>query len=145
MNPTPLRILLADDDKDDCTFFVRALSEIPMATQLTVVNDGEQLMDYLAQKTPPLPHVIFLDLSMPRKTGFECLAEIKEDERWKNLHVVMLSTSYARDVIYEQGLMNTLTKMGSEQFIRKPSNYDQLKELIYEALKKLTEAKLSNP
>ena len=82
---------------------------------------------------------------MPRKTGFECLAEIKEDERWKNLHVVMLSTSYARDVIYEQGLMNTLTKMGSEQFIRKPSNYDQLKELIYEALKKLTEAKLSNP
>ena len=53
MNPTPLRILLADDDKDDCTFFVRALSEIPMDTQLSVVHDGEQLMDYLAQKNAP--------------------------------------------------------------------------------------------
>ena len=75
----PMNILLADDDADDCFFFEKALREIPMATQLTTVNDGERLMDHLSKNMEQLPDVLFLDLNMPRKSGFECLTEITEN------------------------------------------------------------------
>ena len=96
-------------------------------------------MKYLSDNIARLPDILFLDLSMPRKTGFECLAEIKEDEKLKDLSVIMLSTSYSRDMNFEQGLINTLSKMGSDEFIRKPSNYDQLKQLIHQSLNRLLE------
>jgi CheY-like chemotaxis protein len=81
----PIHILLADDDIDDRGFFEKALLEIPIACQLTMVQDGEQLMDYLNKHTMELPDVLFLDLSMPRKTGFECLTEIKENLLFSDL------------------------------------------------------------
>jgi CheY-like chemotaxis protein len=72
-----LRVLLADDDADDCLFFKEALEELPLSTSLTIVNDGDQLMKWLLKNTSRLPHVLFLDLNMPRKNGFECLTEIR--------------------------------------------------------------------
>ncbi len=80
-----LNILLADDDTDDCVFFKRALKELAIPISLTTVHDGEQLMDFLANKTNELPHVLFLDLNMPRKNGFECLSEIKSNEKLSQL------------------------------------------------------------
>ena len=71
----------AEDDKDDRFFFEKALAEISFNTNLTTVLDGEQLMDYLLKNPEQLPDIIFLDLSMPRKNGFECLAELKENEK----------------------------------------------------------------
>src|SRR5450759_3766148 len=97
MNLKQLNILLADDDTDDCFFFDKALRETPIATHLTIVHDGEQLMDYLSKNSEHLPDVLFLDLSMPRKTGFECLSEIKENKKLKDLPVVMFSTSFPQD------------------------------------------------
>ena len=65
MNPNqqnaPLNILLADDDTDDRFFFDKALKEIPIATHLTTVHDGEQLMNYLSENSEHLPDVLFLD------------------------------------------------------------------------------------
>jgi CheY-like chemotaxis protein len=68
-----INILLADDDTDDCFFFEKALREISITTQLTSVSDGERLMDHLSKNLGKLPDVLFLDLNMPRKSGFECL------------------------------------------------------------------------
>ena len=65
-----MKILLADDDLDDLFFFKKALSEIPIETELTTAHDGEELMAYLTENSDHLPDVLFLDLSMPRKTGF---------------------------------------------------------------------------
>lgn len=62
-----VNILLADDDKDDCLFFKEALEELPLSSQLTVMHNGEQLMRFLEEKTSELPHVLFLDLNMPKK------------------------------------------------------------------------------
>ena len=70
-------ILLADDDTDDCIFFKEALDELLLPTKLMTVHDGEQLMHLLANESTELPDVLFLDLNMPRKNGFECLEEIK--------------------------------------------------------------------
>jgi CheY-like chemotaxis protein len=134
---TTLHILLADDDFDDCFFFENALKEIPISNRLTTVRDGEELMNYLHANTNQLPDVLFLDLSMPRKSGFECLTEIKEDEKLKDLPVIMISTSFPRDNKYEQNIINMLYKIGAMDYIRKPGNYQSLKEVIHTSLIKV--------
>ncbi len=135
----PLNILLADDDADDRFFFDKALREIPIECQLNTVPDGEQLMDYLSQNLEQLPDVLFLDLSMPRKSGFECLTEIMENPALQGMAVVMFSTSYSRDMHYEQSIINMLYDIGAQDYIRKPSDFAQLKEAIHNTLIKLIE------
>lgn len=136
-----MNILVADDDADDCFFFEKALREIPIATKLTIVNDGERLMDYLSKNTSTLPNILFLDLNMPLKSGFECLTEIMEDEILKNLYVVMFSTSYTFDPSYEQSMIEVLYRLGAKDYIRKPGDFSNLKELIHQSLIKQTEKK----
>jgi CheY-like chemotaxis protein len=58
-------------------FFKDALGELPLLTKLSTVANGEQLMEVLNQ-TELLPDLLFLDLNMPRKNGFDCLLEIKQ-------------------------------------------------------------------
>ena len=139
MNKKQLNILLADDDTDDCFFFEKALREISIPTQLTTVNDGERLMDYLSKNSEQLPDVLFLDLNMPRKSGFECLTEIVENIQLKEIPVVMFSTSYTLDPNYEQSMIDVLFKMGAQDYIRKPGDFAKLKELIQQSLTKLIE------
>ena len=133
-----LNILLADDDTDDRFLFAKALKEIPIAAHLVMVHDGEQLMDYLNANTSKLPDIVFLDLSMPRKTGFECLSEIKESEKLKNLAVIVFTTSFASGIDFEQGLINTLSKIGAEEYIRKPNSFEELKKIISNILTKVS-------
>ncbi len=140
-NPTTLNILLSDDDTDDRFFFQKALKDIDIATNLIIVNDGEQLMEYLAKNSENLPDVLFLDLSMPRKTGFECLTEIRENTKLKAMPVIMLSTSYTQDHTYEQSIINLLYTIGASDFIRKPNSFEKLKDLIEVTLMKVIEKK----
>jgi len=137
-----LNILLADDDMDDCFFFEKALEELQLSTHLTIVRDGQQLMNYLSENSKNLPDVLFLDLNMPRKNGFECLCEIKEHESLKVIPVVMFSTSYPRDQIYEANMINTLLKIGAHHFIRKPGDFAQLKQVIHQTLTMFAEKNL---
>jgi CheY-like chemotaxis protein len=122
----PLNILLADDDTDDCSFFKEAVEELLLSTQLTAVNDGEQLMQLLTNETNELPDVLFLDLNMPRKNGFECLSEIKGNQKLRQLPVIIFSTSF------EQEVVNLLYKNGAQYFIRKPSEISQFKKIIHQ-------------
>ena len=137
-NDTPLNILFADDDVDDRLLFEKALGEIPITSRLTTVKDGEQLMHYLLDNFEQLPDVLFLDLSMPRKNGFECLSEIGDNINLKAMPVVMISTSYSSDTLYEQSMIGMLYKMGARDFIRKPGDFEKLKQGIHSALIKVT-------
>ena len=136
-----LNILLAEDDIDDRFFFAQALKELPIHTHLVTVHDGEQLMDYLSKHLNDLPDVLFLDLSMPQKSGFECLAEIKEEMQLVEMPVIMFSTAFPRDNHYEQGLIKMLLNMGAQGFIRKPSNFNLLKDIIHQWLNKVIDNK----
>lgn len=127
MKSIPINILLADDDDDDCLFFKEALDELPMATQLTTVNDGNELMQLL-NKTQALPHVLFLDLNMPLKNGYECLSEIKTNPILSTLPVIIFSTSFDKDSVYQ------LREYGAHYYIRKPGVFSELKTVIYSAL-----------
>jgi len=138
MNPPQLNVLLADDDLDDYTFFKTALDALPVSTHLTAVKDGQELMQLLTGENYTLPHVLFLDINMPRKNGFECLSEIKHNDKLKDLPVVMFSTSNSREA------MSSLFKNGAHVYIRKPGNFEQLKELIYHALPLATDKLSTN-
>jgi CheY-like chemotaxis protein len=139
MNLKQLDILLADDDTDDCLFFKKVLEELLLSTNLTTVHDGEQLMQLLTSETSELPHILFLDLNMPRKNGFECLSEIKQNKKLKDLPVVIFSTSF------EQEVVNLLYKNGAQYFIRKPSVFLQFKEIILQALTLILQENGSQP
>lgn len=132
MNIKHLDILLADDDTDDCLFFEEALLELPLSTKLTAVHDGEQLMQLL-NNDKKLPHILFLDLNMPRKNGFECLAEIKQHKKLHDLPVVIFSTSLEKEVV------NMLYDNGAQYFIRKPSEFAQFQKIIFHVLTLVTQ------
>lgn len=138
MNEKKLNILLADDDIDDCNFFKDALDTLPVSTRLAIVHDGEELMNYLDENLPYLPHVLFLDINMPRKNGFECLAEIKKNPKLKDLPVVMFSTSKEQDKI------KILFNKGANIYIHKPGSFTQLAQVIHHALPLATENIFSN-
>ena len=139
MNILQLNILLADDDTDDCIFFKIALDELLLSTHLTVVHDGEQLMQLLMNETNESPDVLFLDLNMPRKNGFECLSEIKLSKKLNQLPVIIFSTSF------EQEVVNQLYQNGAQYFIRKPSEFSQFKKIIQHSLALIAQENTSQP
>lgn len=138
MNIKKMNILLADDDMDDRNLFSKALELIPLATNFITVSDGEELMTYLSENTDSLPHVLFLDINMPRKNGFECLIEIKKNDKTKDLPVVMFSTSDSKDNI------NVLFNNGANIYVKKPSSFSELVQVINHALPIATENIFSN-
>jgi CheY-like chemotaxis protein len=119
MTPKQVRtknIFLADDDMDDCLLFEDALKEVHWETSLTMANDGQELMKKLSDQAFSRPDVIFLDLNIPRKNGFECLKEIKESQQLRAIPVVIFSTSSQPEAIhrvYEQGADYYICKPGS--------------------------------
>ncbi len=134
-----LNILLADDDKDDRFFFKMALDALTIPTELAMVVDGEKLMAYLTENAPQLPDVLFLDLNMPRKNGFECLSEIKLDKNLKLLPVIIFSTSF------EQEVVNQLYFNGAKYFMRKPAEFSQLRKIIEYTVELISQENISEP
>lgn len=139
MSTTSLNLLLADDDTDDCFFFKEALEELPISAILTTVNDGVQLMQLLSAKETLLPDALFLDLNMPRKSGFECLSEIKIINKLMNVPVIMYSTSLNVEVV------DLLYQKGALYYICKPGEYDKLKKVVLEAVTLISQKKLTQP
>ncbi|GAC1706378.1 MAG: hypothetical protein NVS9B7_15350 [Flavisolibacter sp.] len=83
-------IVLADDDRDDHTFFKAALAEIAPTTQLTIVENGDALLELLKNY---IPDFIFLDLEMPCKNGLQCLDEIRGNNKIKEWEQIYFSSN----------------------------------------------------
>src|SRR6186713_282388 len=127
MQTRSLQILLADDDRDDAFFFERALSGLNIHCELVYLKNGEILMKYLNDNMANLPDVLFLDLNMPRKSGTECLTEIKSSKKFKQLPVVIYSTSLRDDIA------DDLYNCGAHYYLRK-SELDELQKLLQHIL-----------
>ena len=132
------RILLAEDDLDDCMLFSEALEELGLSYQLSKVHDGEELMRFL-KECEVLPDVLFLDLNMPRKNGFQCLSEIKGSELLRSLPVIIISTSF------EQRIINLLYDNGSMFYLRKPNDFSKFKRMIDNAVALSMQKKFTQP
>ncbi|MDX9851556.1 MAG: response regulator [Anaerolineaceae bacterium] len=124
-------ILMVEDDPDDIYLIGEAIDECQLNAQIYVVEDGEQLLDYLHHKGEyadpegsPRPDLILLDLNMPRKDGREALAEMKKDPDLRGIPVVVLTTSSAeRDMKYSYA-------QGASGFVTKPVSFSGLREAV---------------
>lgn len=128
MKTDSLHILLADDDEDDRIFFKDAIDNVKVNTTVSTVIDGQQLMEYLSNADMSLPDVIFLDLNMPRKSGMECLEEIRNNTKLKDISIAIYSTSGSEDDIEKAFLK------GANIYIRKPNDIETLKKAIAQVL-----------
>ncbi len=126
----PLTVLLVEDDQAHAELIIRGLEDHRIANTVVHVSDGEQALDYLegrgkfAGDSNPLPHVVFLDLRLPKLDGFEVLSQIRKSPVFGRLPVVVLSTSGAeRDVAraYDAHV---------NSYIVKPTDYSRFAALI---------------
>ena len=95
----PLHVLLVEDNPGDAELTREAIESGKIVVRLEVVVDGEQALAYL-RRLPPYesaerPDLILLDLNLPKISGREVLAEIKQDEALRAIPVVVLSSSDA--------------------------------------------------
>ena len=134
-----LTIYLADDDIADCLLFKEALDELPVKVSLTTVHDGEQLLDLHSKKRKPLPDVLFLDLNMPRKNGFAALGQIKRNDKLLDLPVIVYSTAN------DPARIRMVFRDAAHYYIRKPTKFSELKQVIYKALNLIAEKNTSLP
>lgn len=113
----PIKIILAEDDKDDQELFMEALNATKVPSEVITVGNGEELVNTLKDPAEPKPDIVFIDINMPVKGGKQALEEIKSDEKLKEIPAVMLSTSNHPNEIEE-----TFNK-GANLFVQKPSSF----------------------
>ncbi|WP_230406362.1 response regulator [Flavobacterium fluviale] len=106
-------IFYTDDDEDDLSIFADAVESIPQKITLQTYSAGDKLLDAIFNP-PPTPHVVFLDLNMPGKNGYDVLEEIRNSEDKKDIPVVIYSTSS------EPGIIEKCRSLGANCFITKP-------------------------
>ncbi len=128
---TQISILVADDDEDDRFLIRTAFRDSQLSNDIFFVADGVELMQFLHhegayedQSQFPRPGIIFLDLNMPRKDGWEALSEIKQNPDLKSIPVVVLTTSNS-----ERDILKTY-ESGANCYITKPISFDQLLQIV---------------
>ncbi|ADJ28332.1 response regulator [Nitrosococcus watsonii] len=118
-----MEILLVEDNPGDVRLTREALKEAKIQNQLHVVEDGVAAMEFLYQKGPyvdaPRPHLILLDLNLPKKDGREVLQEIKQNPALKRIPVVVLTTSRDKKDIL------TSYDLHANCYVTKPVELDQ--------------------
>lgn len=121
-------ILLIEDSKADARLVQEVLKSSSVSHELRVVRDGLAAMDYLRQGADyadaPRPHLIVLDLNLPKKDGREVLAEIKSDPDLKRIPVVVLTTSHHEEDI------TTSYELHVNCYITKSRNLKDLFKLV---------------
>ncbi len=95
--PAAIEVLLIEDDPEDAKLIEMALTNGSLNLRITLVEDGDQALTYLWRQghfaTAPTPDLIVLDLHLPRLTGSEVLAEIKQDPLLQRIPIVVLISS----------------------------------------------------
>ncbi len=120
-----LVLFYVDDDPDDIFMF----KDIADQLQVTVVDFlfGEGMLDAM-YNPPPKPNMVFVDLNMPKMSGFELINEIKASPFFRDIPVVVLSTANDNRTISQA------KRIGADYYIRKPNSSKELREAIAHAI-----------
>ena len=122
-----LDLLLVEDNDDDVMLVREALAEAPRLRLVHVAPHGDAAIAWLRQQLAggpaALPHLVLLDLNMPRRNGFEVLADLQADPRLARVPVVVLTTSDRPEDI------RRCRALGARDYLRKPDSFDALQEL----------------
>jgi len=119
-------ILLVDDEAAHSILVERNLRRIGFNHDIIHLENGQQLIDWLANDFDQQIPCILLDINMPIKNGIEALSEIKQNEHTQHIPIVMLTTTDSPAEIYQ------CYKLGCNAYITKPVIHDEFKEKIRE-------------
>jgi DNA-binding response OmpR family regulator len=131
MNGEPLTVLLVEDNLDHAELVMRNMADFQVANSIIHVEDGEAALDYLYgrgtyadRKQFPLPHLMLLDLRLPKVDGLEVLKEVKGNADLMALPVVILTTSDAeRD-------MAMAYECHANSYVTRPVSFDDFSMLL---------------
>ncbi len=116
--------MLVEDDQVDIMTVERGLKKLGVINKLVTVNNGEEALQYLERSEDELPCMILLDINMPKMNGHECLKQLKSHPAFKNIPVIMLTSSMEQQDV-DQGFA-----LGISGYILKPVDYDQFIDAI---------------
>ncbi|WP_410568166.1 response regulator [Amycolatopsis sp. cmx-4-61] len=126
--PTPIDILLVEDDPGDVLMTREAFAHHKIRNPLHVAEDGVEALRFLKREGPfgaaPRPGLILLDLNLPRKDGRELLGEIKQDPGLRTIPVVVLTTSEAEEDILRS------YELHANAYVTKPVDFEKFVEVV---------------
>ena len=124
----PIEVLLVEDDPGDVLMTQEAFEEHKVGNRLHVVPDGVEALRFLRREEEfadaPRPHLILLDLNLPRKDGREVLEEIKSDDELAHIPVVVLTTSEAEEDVVRS------YRLHANAYVPKPVDFDQFIQVV---------------
>jgi len=126
--PVPIEILLVEDNPGDARLTREALRDAKVRNNLHVVPDGVEALAFLHRQgkhaAVPKPDLILLDLNLPKKDGREVLEEIKQDDDFRHIPIVILTTSQAEKDIIES------YRLRANAFVTKPVDLEQFLKVV---------------
>lgn len=126
--PVPIEILLVEDNPGDARLTREALRDAKVRNNLHVVPDGVEALAFLQRQgkhaAAPKPDLILLDLNLPKKDGREVLEEIKQNDDFRHIPVVILTTSQAEKDIIES------YRLRANAFVTKPVDLEQFLKVV---------------
>ncbi|RZU75146.1 response regulator receiver domain-containing protein [Micromonospora kangleipakensis] len=127
-SPSPVRILVVDDDPGDVLMIEEALEDSDVEKVIDVVNDGQEAMEFLRREGRHIdarrPDMILLDLNMPRMDGRQVLGEVKQDEDLRTIPIVVLTTSNA-----DTDIVGSYT-LQANAYVTKPIDLDDFNDVV---------------
>lgn len=132
LNGQPLHILLVEDNAAHAEMVLRSFENHRVLNRITHVSDGQQALDYLFHKgeyadiRQDLPHIVLLDLRLPKVDGLEVLKRIKMDDRLIKMPVVILTTSSAEKDIA------AAYEYHANSYLVKPMDFEKFEQLMDE-------------
>ena len=121
------QVLLADDDQDDIDLFKEAVEGLEEQVEITVAKNGEQAIAILKSDEMD-PDLVFLDINMPLKNGFECMEEIQSLSNEDDIPVILLSTHQNDE------LVKRAKALGAAGYIKKATSFLKYKTTIHDVL-----------
>jgi CheY-like chemotaxis protein len=137
MKTGPLHLLIADDDNDDRDLFCEAVASVDPAIACTTAEDGRQALKALSDPAAGRPDLIFLDINMPVMNGWEVLKSLKNDERLRDIPVIIYTTSSGENE------RNKASELGALCFVTKPYSFQAITNMIEGVISDLRSNELS--
>jgi len=129
LDKKPKKILLAEDDPDDRSFFFQFLSDRPDLLLLPAVENGEEVFEYLEKAhNGNFPDIIILDQNMPKCNGLQTLTILKNNSQYENIPVFVYST-YTDDYLVKKSI-----QLGARSVLEKPFSPEGYHKMINEML-----------
>jgi CheY-like chemotaxis protein len=131
-----IKIIIVENDEDEQLFMKEGFEGTGRFEVVAFAESGDELSAMLSNYANNIPDLILSDLNMPGKNGYDILKELRADDRFSNLPIVITSTSSIKSVI------DTCMKLGATKFIQKPETFVQYADFANNLADTLYEARL---